>query len=69
MWLSIHAEPLPIDEGIYERIERRLGFALSRFGDRIGHVTVHLNDVNGPRGGIDQRGLNLEQTESIVLTL
>ena len=36
-------------------VKRRLGFALGRFADRIGRVTVRLSDVNGPRGGVDQR--------------
>src|SRR5215831_3678307 len=34
--------------------ERRLGFALGRFANRIGRVTVRIDDVNGPRGGIDK---------------
>ncbi len=35
-------------------IERRLRFALSRFGSRIGKVFVFLQDHNGPKGGIDK---------------
>ena len=35
-------------------IERRLRFALARFGSRIGKVFVFLHDRNGPRGGIDK---------------
>ena len=35
--------------------ERRLEFALSRFGHVIHRVTVHLGDMNGPKGGVDQR--------------
>lgn len=34
-------------------VERRLGFALARFGERIRRVEVLLTDVNGPRGGVD----------------
>jgi ribosome-associated translation inhibitor RaiA len=34
--------------------ERRLGFALSRFANRIGRLTARIDDVNGPRGGIDK---------------
>lgn len=37
-----------------DHIERRLRFALSRFGSRIQKVVVFLQDSNGPRGGIDK---------------
>ncbi len=33
--------------------ERRLLFALSRFAPRLGQVELTVDDVNGPRGGID----------------
>jgi ribosome-associated translation inhibitor RaiA len=36
-------------------VERRLSFALSRFGGRLRAVSVSLTDLNGPRGGIDKR--------------
>lgn len=55
MRLNIHGRGLAIDEAVRERVERRLGFALGRFGDRVGRVDVHLSDVNGPRGGEDKR--------------
>jgi putative sigma-54 modulation protein len=34
--------------------ERRLLFALSRFGNRIIRVNVVVCDENGPRGGVDK---------------
>ena len=37
-----------------DHIERRLRFALSRFGSRIEKIVVFLEDPNGPRGGIDK---------------
>ena len=37
-----------------EHIERRLRFALVRFGRRIEKVFVFLHDSNGPRGGVDK---------------
>lgn len=40
--------------GLPEHIDRRLRFALSRFGDRIERVVVFLKDHNGPKGGIDK---------------
>jgi putative sigma-54 modulation protein len=38
-----------------EAVKRRLATILGRFRERIGAVGVYLNDVNGPRGGIDKR--------------
>ena len=35
-------------------IERRVHFALARFGHRIRRTEVLLVDSNGPRGGLDQ---------------
>jgi putative sigma-54 modulation protein len=37
-----------------ERVERRLLFAVGRFGDRVHGVSVRLVDANGPRGGVDK---------------
>lgn len=37
-----------------DHIERRLRFALARFGSRIEKVIVFLHDHNGPKGGIDK---------------
>jgi putative sigma-54 modulation protein len=37
-----------------DHIERRLRFALARFGSRVERVIVFLQDCNGPRGGIDK---------------
>ena len=36
---------------------RRFRFALGRFGDRVRSLTVHLADLNGPRGGVDKHCL------------
>ena len=38
-----------------EAVDHRLGAIFGRFRERIGAVGVYLNDVNGPRGGIDKR--------------
>jgi putative sigma-54 modulation protein len=37
------------------QIERRMQFALGRFGHDVAQVTVRLSDENGPRGGVDKR--------------
>lgn len=35
-------------------VERRLQFSLGRFSQRVERAVVHLEDVNGPRGGEDK---------------
>ena len=34
--------------------ERRMLFALSRFGSKIDRVTLVVEDANGPKGGVDK---------------
>lgn len=38
---------------VQERLERSLG----RIKDRVAQVTIHIDDVNGPKGGADKRCL------------
>ncbi len=55
MYMRIQARNTEISRTFEEWIERRLLFALSRFGGRIRRVTALMEDINGPRGGVDQR--------------
>jgi len=54
MKLTVHWKDLPASPELRERLERRLGFALGRFGSRVRAVWARLSDENGPRGGIDK---------------
>ncbi len=55
MKIQIVARNLELTSSQRELIERRIGFALGRFGRRIDRVAVRFADVNGPRGGVDTR--------------
>lgn len=55
MRLEIRSQNLAIDPALQDHIERRLRFVLGRFSPRIDRVTVHLADMNGPRGGVEKR--------------
>jgi ribosomal subunit interface protein len=55
MQLDIRGRGFPLTEALRAHCERRLSFALARFGPRLGRVGVRLSDVNGPRGGVDKR--------------
>jgi len=53
MQIQIIARNLELTPSQREIVERRLAFALGRFGARIRRVEVVLVDENGPRGGVD----------------
>lgn len=55
MKFEIHRHGFAMEPAVQDHIERRLRLVLGRFGPRIGRVTVHLADINGPRGGLDKR--------------
>ena len=55
MPLQIVARNLELTSTQRDIVERRLAFALGRFGNRVGRVTVSLENLNGPKSGLDQR--------------
>jgi CBS domain-containing protein len=52
---NIRAFGFDLDEGERAFIRRQIDSKLGKFASSIERVTVRLRDVNGPRGGIDQR--------------
>jgi putative sigma-54 modulation protein len=54
MFWTLRSTGVESDAFLREHIERRLNYALSRFGARVNRVTVYLSDRNGPKGGIDK---------------
>ncbi len=55
MELEIRRHNIHLSEDLKDHIERRLNFALGQFNSRLGSVAVHLEDVNGPKGGVDKQ--------------
>ena len=55
MQIQIRERHVEVTEVLRAHVERRLGFALARFGVRIGRVIVRFSDTNGHRGGVDKR--------------
>jgi ribosome-associated translation inhibitor RaiA len=54
MHLEIRRQNIRLDEGQLDEIERRLTFALDQFESWVTDVTIHLEDVNGSKGGVDK---------------
>ena len=55
MELDIRSQNLHVDEATESHVQRRMNFALEQFNSWITRVQVHLEDVNGPRRGIDKQ--------------
>jgi putative sigma-54 modulation protein len=55
MRIDISSHGIPLTRELHEYVVRRLSLALDRVEVRVRRVRVVLQDVNGPRGGVDQR--------------
>lgn len=50
----IHIGASKLDENGKAYIRRKLGMKLGKFANSIERVTIRVQDINGPRGGVDQ---------------
>ncbi len=55
MKLQIRGRNVEVSKVLRAHVERRLGFALGRFGEQVGPVIVRFSHAKGHRGGVDQR--------------
>jgi ribosome-associated translation inhibitor RaiA len=51
MQVDLRIRNIDLEEVLLSYIERRLRFAFSWFGDRVGRIAVNVSGLNGPRGG------------------
>jgi len=54
MHFDIRQKDVRMTQILRDCIARRIEAALERFSSRIRRITLHLSDVNGPRGGVDK---------------
>ena len=69
MHVDVKTNAVEIAGELQHRIDRRLRFALARFGDRISRVVVYLSDLNGPKGGIDKSVRVLTRIDGVGLVV
>ncbi len=55
MELQLQGKRVRLTQSLRAYIARRLTFALGQFRSRIRLVKTALEDINGPRGGLDQQ--------------
>lgn len=54
MNIQIRTHKNELSEGLQKYVERRMAFTLDRHLSKVGQVSVYLDDVNGPKGGVDK---------------
>ena len=54
MKTEIRAKGINQPQDFQEHVERRVALELSRFSEKLSGIIVWLEDVNGPKGGVDK---------------
>lgn len=54
MRIDIHSSKFALTDSLRSHIERRVQFALSWAYHKLPHIHLRLDDVNGPKGGLDK---------------
>ncbi len=55
MKIHIRERNVQVTEVLRSHVQRRVGLALGRFGERIGRVIVRFSDTDGLRSRVDKR--------------
>jgi putative sigma-54 modulation protein len=55
MELEIRGQNVRVGNELHDHVERQMNFALGQFESWLSGVSVQLEDVNGPKGGIDKQ--------------
>ncbi len=55
MQVEVHGQNIRVGDRMHDLVDRQFDFALGQFDSWINDVSVHLEDVNGQRGGIDKQ--------------
>ena len=51
--LNIRSQGVEVDDDLEDYVRRKAGQKLGRLARKVERVTVRLEDINGPKGGVD----------------
>lgn len=54
MKLYLAAHGVELSDELKDYVKRRVYFSLGRLTGQIKSLSIHLSDINGPRGGVDK---------------
>lgn len=61
MQIQINSGPdITVSEALADHLRKRLGTIEERFGDRLTRIEAYFADVNGPKGGEENKQCKLE---------
>lgn len=55
MQLKVHGQNIELTDAISSHVQTRFTAALDKHDRQVDDVTVRLQDLNGPKGGVDMR--------------
>lgn len=70
MEFRVHGANIELTEALSSHVQSRFGAALDKHERQVEDVTVRLEDVNGPKGGVDMRcqaTIHLRPGDTIVV--
>src|SRR5438046_5587954 len=70
MELTVQGHHLPISDALASHAQAKFEAALNQHENWVTNVVVRLEDVNGPKGGVDKRchaTINLRAGASVIL--
>ena len=55
MEIAVRVRDIGWNEYLQSEVQRSVQYAVDRHRSQLGRISIHLTDLNGPRGGVDKQ--------------